>query len=395
MIIEFSEINIKLVLFILFPIFRRLDVFVNISYIKDNMHNPLFNTFICFLSYNFSGLFFLISVFKMKNVQTKESDISTKDENIYFNNFNQIDILQKKLDNKRKIKNIIYLLSLIIFSFLSFFLTNYFYDEDYAHLKFSLRIFFQITNYSLLSRLMINQKLYRHHFVSYASISILLLIIFIITFNRLKKIVYSMIYYFLFELSFAFYDVLIKRYMILYFKTPYYIMFLEGIINSFLLIIFDLVAYILNPEFNGIIKCFIENIENVGNLFFLFILDIILEFIWNLVILLLIFYYTPCHYFIVEFMSEYAYFIIKVIENKINNTDDDFYSDTIISIIIPICYVFILFFCLVFNEIIILNIFRLDYNTKKRIMEREKFEFDRINSGEAILNDYISDESED
>lgn len=395
MIIEFSEINIKLVLFILFPIFRRLDVFVNISYIKDNMHNPLFNTFICFLSYNFSGLFFLISVFKMKNVQTKESDISTKDENIYFNNFNQIDILQKKLDNKRKIKNIIYLLSLIIFSFLSFFLTNYFYDEDYAHLKFSLRIFFQITNYSLLSRLMINQKLYRHHFVSYASISILLLIIFIITFNRLKKIVYSMIYYFLFELSFAFYDVLIKRYMILYFKTPYYIMFLEGIINSFLLIIFDLVAYILNPEFNGIIKCFIENIENVGNLFFLFILDIILEFIWNLVILLLIFYYTPCHYFIVEFMSEYAYFIIKVIENKINNTDDNFYSDTIISIIIPICYVFILFFCLVFNEIIILNIFRLDYNTKKRIMEREKFEFDRINSGEAILNDYISDESED
>ena len=395
MIIEFSDINIKLVLFILFPIIRRFDVFINSTYIKDNKHNPLFNTFICFLSYNFSGLFFLISIFKMKNVKPKESDIISNEEDIYSNNLNQIDIFQNKLDKKRKIKSIIYLLSLIIFSFISFFLTNYFYDEDYAYLKFSLRIFFQITNYSLLSRLMINQKLYRHHFVSYASISILLLLIFILAFNRLKKIIYSIIYYFLFELSFAFYDVLIKRYMILYFKTPYYIMFLEGIINSFVLIIFDLVAYFVNPEFNGIIKCFIDNIENVGSLFFLFFLDIILEFIWNLVILLLIFYYTPCHYFIVEFMSEYIYFIIKVLENKHNNINDGFYSDNIISIIVPISYAFILFFCLVFNEIIVLNIFGLDYNTKKRIMEREKFEFDRINSGEAILNDYISDESED
>ena len=73
---------------------------------------------------------------------------------------------------------------------------------------------------------------------------------------------------------------------------------------------------------------------------------------------------TPCHYFISEYISEYSYYMITAVEKK-----EGFYSiDNIV--IFSIVY-FINFICfLFFNEVLILNLFGLDYNTRKRIVSR-------------------------
>ena len=58
-----------------------------------------------------------------------------------------------------------------------------------------------------------------------------------------------------------------------------------------------------------------------------------------------------------------------------------------------ICGIFIFIFSLVFNEVIIINFQILDYNTNKRIKEREKIE-KNISSYEMnqLMNDTASNE---
>ena len=59
--------------------------------------------------------------------------------------------------------------------------------------------------------------------------------------------------------------------------------------------------------------------------------------------------------------------------NNSRKSNEDFYSNINI-IIFSIAFFINLFWCLVFNEVIILNFWNLDYNTKKRIDERMKID---------------------
>ena len=85
---------------------------------------------------------------------------------------------------------------------------------------------------------------------------------------------------------------------------------------------------------------------------------------------LTMYYFTPCHYFISEYIAEYILFIVTAVNNY---GDKDLYSTaniviySIVSFINIICALF-------FNEVLILNILKLDYNTKKRIIERMQSE---------------------
>ena len=151
------------------------------------------------------------------------------------------------------------------------------------------------------------------------------------------------------------------------YQTPYLMMLVIGIVDSFLLIIYDIFAYNLNRDISGIIIGFQENITSVGN-FFAFVLDIILTFIWNLGIWLTVYYFSPCHFFISEYISEYIIYL-----TDIRKSTHDFYSTH--NIIIFSFVYFINFFCfLVFSEVVILNFCNLDYNIKKRIRKRMKID---------------------
>ena len=397
--IEFSECNYKLLLFLIYPIARRSQYYVNKYFIDDDDKDRIpFKTFRHFLSFIFSGVILLISKYKRNSAQktkkldseqnSKEEEVEEDEQNS--NNIEQIEIIHQKLNKKRKKKSILYLISLSFLGILSYsgrYLFQIYFKENYAYSSNSIRTFFEMANYSVLSYFLINQKLYLHHIISFLCITIILIIILSFTFEYLTPGWYfHLIFHFCFEFLYALYDVLIKRYMNKYFKNPFFIMFFIGIFNSVLSLLYELISYNINPELSGIKIGFEENINDLKD-FFLFLLDLICEYFWNLGIWLLIFYFSPCHFFISEYVSELIFFIDRAIN------EEEFYSDNLI--VISVCYIIIFFFCLVFNEVIILNFCGLDFNTRKKISEREKEEYNYIKNNVSINRESILDETED
>ena len=223
---------------------------------------------------------------------------------------------------------------------------------------------FHIVFFVVLSYFILHQKLHRHHFISIGIITVILLILFITHSPFIKSIFWSIVYNLFYYLSFAIYDILKKKYMDIYFHTPYFIMFVIGLINYIGLLIYDIIAYYVNPDVSGFIIGFNDNINSIES-GFLLILDLILQCIWNLGIWLVIYYYTPCHIFIPELISQFIFYILDSIQQE-----DEFYS-TFNIIVFSITYFIIICCIIIFNEIIILNFCGLDYNTKKRIKQRE------------------------
>ena len=387
MIIEFSEFNLKLLFFLIYPVFIRIQDYTSVTYIKEDKDNLLFLVFRCFLSFIFSGIFVLILYIRTRKIErnSKLNKLLLVDKE-KVGNLNQLEILGNAIKRKKIIINIIYLLLLSAIGFFATYGGYYFKKKDYSNAKHSVRTFFEITNFAILSYFLIKQRFYKHHYISYFLITLILIAIFIISFPYLKDILGSFIFYFLYELAFGLYDVLIKRYMNECYKTPYYTMLMVGIIITVCLLIYDVIAYFVNPDVSGIIIGFRDNIDSVG-CFFLFLLDLLVEYIWNLGIWILIYTFSPCHYFISEYVSEYMYYILKY---KEKHETDEFYS-TVNCALFSIFFILTIFFCIIFNEVLILNFWGLDYNTNKRIKKREKKEYDQSeNDNVTVLNDLTS-----
>ena len=374
MLREFSEFNFKLILFLIYPISIRIQDYSNEAYIKEDKDNILFTTFRCYLSFIFSGVPLLIFKLNTKKKKKKEGESSPNKIEVENgkNSMNILNIQLKKYERIKLYKLILFLFLLSMIGLFSFYASYYFSSSDYTYPKYSVRTFFQITHFFTLSYFLLKQKLFKHHFISYGCITIMLIIIFGVTFSYFKEFLYAVIYFFVSEFVFAFYDIFIKICMNKFYKTPYFIMFYVGIINTIVLLIYDIIAYFTNPDISGIIIGFKDNIYNAGD-FFLMVLDLFFEYLWNLGIWILIYYFSPCHYFIADYASEYIYFILKRFKKK-----DPFYLDNINFSVMIICGIIIFIFSLVFNEVIILNFLGLDFNTNKRIKERGNSEIENL-----------------
>ena len=373
MLIEFSDFNLKILILLIFPIFKTVQDYSKKAYVVED--NYIFKTFRYFASYIFGVIPLLIikyrskndhkPIYKTKNDSIEEVDNMTEDD-LSSGKENTMNITKKF---ERKYQNIIFLGILCIISIFCYFYRKFFEKDQFRNAKQSIGVFCEIVDFVLSSYIILKQKLYKHHFIFAGIIALVLLILFCISIPYLESeyILTSCIYYLFYSLCFGFYDVFGKKYMIKFFITPYFLMFLIGIINTTLLLIFDSFAYFFNQEISGVIIGLQNNIQSVGDIF-MFILDLFLNSMWNHGIWLTIYYFTPCHYFISEYISEFIYYLIAAVGKK-----EGFYS-TVNIIIFSISY-FINFVCvLFFNEVLILNIFKLDYNTKKRIIERLELE---------------------
>jgi hypothetical protein len=214
-------------------------------------------------------------------------------------------------------------------------------------------------------------------------IGVLLIVLFIISCfcvgdkNNIWK---SLIYYFFYILLFILYDVLKKKYMNMFFNTPYFMMLVIGIFGCVFVLIYDFIAFLIDKDKEEVAVGFRENIQEAKAAFAL-ILDLIIHFIWNLGLWLTIYYLTPCHIFMSEYISEYVYYI----QDVNNPPNKEFYKTH--NVIIFSIFAFINFCCcLVFNEVVILNFCNLDYNTKKRIQERQRRESRQTNQAQALLD---------
>ena len=394
--IELSEFNLKLFIPLIFPVFKRIQDLTKKLYIKKNYDDhTLFKTFRYYLCHTLAFIPLLIVYFRTKKkenhlIETKEENtekvesIKTLTHNDTF--FFQTDaVTDLKVANTRKkrLKSNLFLGGLCLMSLSCYYYRYFFEVKDYREFKQSLGIFFDIGGYILFSYLILKQKLYLHSYVSMGIIGVLLIVLFIITCfcvgdkNNIWK---SLIYYFFYILLFILYDVLKKKYMNMFFNTPYFIMLVIGIFGCVFVLIYDFIAFLIDKDKEEVAVGFRENIQEAKAAFAL-ILDLIIHFIWNLGLWLTIYYLTPCHIFMSEYISEYIYYI----QDVNNPPNKEFYKTH--NVIIFSIFAFINFCCcLVFNEVVILNFCNLDYNTKKRIQERQRRESRQTNQAQALLD---------
>ena len=379
-----------------FPLDKRIEDYVKKLYLKKD--NFMFKIIVYFLSYIFSFIFILIFQRNNRKINTPIESNSNENEkkNNKYETSNTItsvtDELNQKIIKRKTIKSFMFLAILCLISLSCYIYRRIFENKSYKIAKQSIGILFDISFFILLSVLLLQQKLYKHNYISLGVMSLLLLIFFIIsTFYMSKEIIFpSILFYLFYSLLFTIYDILIKKYMNVFYNTPYFIMFVIGIIGSVCAIIFDIFAYFFNRDISGVIIGFQDNVTSF--LYFLaFILHLITEFIWILGIFLTIYYYSPCHFFISEYISEYVSYMILALDSN-----DEFHCTSNI-IIYSISSAIIFFFTLVFNEVVVLNFWNLDFNTKKRIRERMKsHDLDLIDNvmGLKDLDNAISDDND-
>ena len=411
MLIELSEFNFKLFIPLIFPAFKRVQDLTKKLYIEEDYDDhTLFKTFRYYLCYIFSFIPLLIIYIRtkkaeqqfliekkekekekeMKNTKEQDDDDDEKAESqktlIYDESpfvSNAIADLKKANDRKTRLKSYLFLGGLCLMA-ISCYYYRYFF-EKYATREFkqSMGIFFNIGGYIVLSMLILKQKLYFHNFVSMGIIAVLLIVLFIMTtvcIEDKNSIWKSFIYYLFYILLFILYDVLKKKYMNMFFNTPYFMMLVIGIFGCVFVLIYDFILFLIDNDKEEVAKGFRDNIKEIGPAFAL-ILDLIIQFIWNLGIWLTIYYLTPCHYFVSAYISEYIYYAESIKRNK----DKSFYCTN--NVIIFSIFAFVNFCCcLVFNEIIILNFCNLDYYTNKRIQERQRHESKQTSQAQALLN---------
>ena len=163
--------------------------------------------------------------------------------------------------------------------------------------------------------------------------------------------------------------------------SPYYFMFVIGLISLSIVIPYEIITLITigeNTDFNGILYQVKYNFNKDSYLYLLlFIGDVLVSFIWASVIHLIFYYFPPCHFIISESFGQ-------ILSTFINDSIKVYPIN--IKIIIYVLYVIITIATLIYNEVIIINIGDLSINSKKKIISRELIEKGLL-SDKKIKND--------
>ena len=224
---------------------------------------------------------------------------------------------------------------------------------------------------SLFYYLILKVKLYKHHYLSIIIIVSTGIILDLVFKNLQNDLINSWLLFLLRlfrEIVFSLREVIEKYAMEKKFCSVYEIFFYSGLINLILFGIFGILNYYYFSLDN-----FEEYFNKFNNRQILIILGVtITQFGLYLCILFTNNNYTPCHVFIIYIFGQLAYYT-------------DFSTNSTIFII---CLIFILFISLIFNEIIELNCFGLEKNTRQNIARRaDMLEFSDRDS-RVILDNY-------
>ena len=290
-------------------------------------------------------------IFGFSNAPTlKKVDETSKSKYIYNNN----DITKGKWK---------YLF--IILTGLIFFVNNYMfiYTIQVKSNTWTIYIVFA----SLFYYLFFKSKLFRHHYLSICLILIIGVIIDVVVESykedtSKKEIILKFILSIIRVILLAFNYVLIKYTMEKKYVSPYILGTFDGLINLVLFIIFAVLDHKYFHLYPDGIK-YLDYFKNLDTKEILVLLGVISTQLGLYSTLLLVDKNdSPCHIFIVFTFGQFGYYFYQNIKDV----------GKLIGIII--CLIFMLFFSLVFNEIIELRFLGLDYNTKRNITQRAELE---------------------
>ena len=210
-------------------------------------------------------------------------------------------------------------------------------------------------------------KLFKHHYLSMGIIILTGLIIDLASENLQEDIINNLLFLFLRvlrEILFSLNDVISKYVMEKKFCSIYELMFYTGFLDFFFFGSYTLLSYYYFKVDN-----FEEYFNNFNIIELLVVIGVMItQFGLFLFTLIINKNNTPCHLFIMYVFAQFAYYL-------------DF---SIKSIIFIFCYIFILFWSLIFNEIIELNFWGLSDNTKKNIMLRVEIEENAVNTNSTM-----------
>ena len=211
---------------------------------------------------------------------------------------------------------------------------------------------------SIFYYLMFKVQLYRHH---YLSIFFIIVIGTVIDLTTEAIIVdannepLALISKYVKEILFSLYNVIAKYVMEKKYISVYEFSFYIGFFNLIVLIIFSIFDY----YFFHIYSNYGDILSNLGGIEILKVLGVLFTQVGiNLGTLFTTKNCSPCHLFIIFVFGQVAYYI-----------NFDIYRGLVIS-----CLIIILFFSLIFSEIIEINLFGLSHNTKRNIIGRSESE---------------------
>ena len=397
MFIQFGNCQIKLLIPILFPIFLKVRRFIRR---KNSIKSAAFKGFNDFLSLTLCGFFYLIILINTKSTKNdqkkkkeNENEFKAKNENSNilidkdanrrstlnnkknFSSAEEFRMKEMEKQNKRKLKKIWFVGIISFLQLIAVFIKNLWKDDIQDALKLNLSVLMEVIFFVIFSMKFLGLIIYKHQIFSMIVISILLIIFFIeaILYEKdndgnpigFKQVILSIIYYFGVQLFYSLSDVLGKKYLNSLVGNVYSFLFKVGIIGLIPLTIYGIIMVFVNPKDINII--IFQNF--VGLSPWIYILDLIFSLLFEIGLWLTIYYFTPCHYIIFELIADFLEIILSEFEDNIKFDERFDYRQKISFFIL---YPILIFIVLVFNEIIILNFCNLSYNTKIKIMEREK-----------------------
>ena len=211
---------------------------------------------------------------------------------------------------------------------------------------------------SIFYYLMFKVQLYKHHYLSIIFIIVIGTVIDLTT----EAIIVdanneplALISKYVKEILFSLYNVIAKYVMEKKYISVYEFSFYIGAFNLIVLIIFS----IFDNYFFHIYSNYGDILNNLGGIEILKVLGVLFTQVGiNLGTLFTTKNCSPCHLFIIFVFGQVAYYI-----------NFDIYRGLVIS-----CLIIILFFSLIFSEIIEINLFGLSHNTKRNIIGRSESE---------------------
>ena len=211
---------------------------------------------------------------------------------------------------------------------------------------------------SIFYYLMFKVQLYKHHYLSIIFIIVIGTVIDLTT----EAIIVdanneplALVSKYIKEILFSLYNVIAKYVMEKKYISVYEFSFYIGAFNLIVLIIFS----IFDNYFFHIYSNYGDILNNLGGIEILKVLGVLFTQVGiNLGTLFTTKNCSPCHVFIIFVFGQVAYYI-----------NFDIYRGLVIS-----CLIIILFFSLIFSEIIEINLFGLSHNTKRNIIGRSESE---------------------
>ena len=398
MLLEFGEIKPQLLILLIYPIGI---IFARILGIQ-HPSNPSYYLFLFFVShflaliplsiYKFKK--YILSHEKKKNEEANEfqnktlslSSINIETENIQ----NQLEVLRGKIKKEKKRDKILIFLLIAFLYFSSYVFFYYFNYITTTNFYGNISMVTEVAYFSLFNRIFFRNKLYKHHFFSMMLITIGILGIYILliikyiknkdNYSPYSDFIFPTLLNLIIYCPFCYYLVLSKTFIEKYFISAYALIFFLGLFCLSLLVLFEPITFFIpcpvdqsnalcfDNHFAGIISG-IKQSNSLKKILCSIGIGVCL-FMTSLGLWLTIKFISPLH-----FLTSDSIITVEL------NILVDYYCDQML-IKDPIFYIlsFITIFgCLVYNEIIIINIGDLNYGTRKEIINRQSKDFKYIN----------------